>query len=136
MDGFEALTAIKNDPRTATIPVMMYTSQEGELYFSQARALGAMGVLPKQTKPADVSRGALRTAAPAGRAPARRAKSPPCGSLRCPNRGLPVPDGEPPSGQISAHRPAELPDPRDARPARSDAARSRHRAATFCRPVA
>ncbi len=56
MDGFQALTAIKNDPRTATIPIMMYTSQEGELYLSQARALGALGVLPKQTKPADVSR--------------------------------------------------------------------------------
>jgi len=55
MDGFEALSVIKNDPRTATIPVMMYTSQEGELYLSQARALGAMGVLPKQTRPADVS---------------------------------------------------------------------------------
>jgi CheY-like chemotaxis protein len=56
MDGFQALSVIKNDPRTATIPVMMYTSQEGELYLSQARALGAMGVLPKQTRPADVSR--------------------------------------------------------------------------------
>jgi CheY-like chemotaxis protein len=56
MDGFQALTAIKNDPRTATIPIMMYTSQEGELYLSQARALGALGVLPKQIKPADVSR--------------------------------------------------------------------------------
>ena len=56
MDGFQALSVIKNDPRTATIPVMMYTSQEGELYLSQARALGAMGVLPKQIRPADVSR--------------------------------------------------------------------------------
>jgi len=56
MDGFQALTAIKNDPRTAMIPIMMYTSQEGELYLSQARALGALGVLPKQTKPVDVSR--------------------------------------------------------------------------------
>jgi len=56
MDGFQALTAIKNDPRTAMIPIMMYTSQEGELYLSQARALGALGVLPKQTKPMDVSR--------------------------------------------------------------------------------
>jgi len=55
MDGFQALAAIKTNPRTATIPVMMYTSQEGELYLSQARALGAMGVLPKQTRPADVS---------------------------------------------------------------------------------
>jgi hypothetical protein len=34
---------------------MMYTSQEGELYLSQARALGAIGVLPKQIKHADVS---------------------------------------------------------------------------------
>ncbi len=56
MDGFQAVQAIKNDPRTATIPILMYTSQEGELYLSQARALGALGVLPKQTKPADVSK--------------------------------------------------------------------------------
>ena len=56
MDGFQALSAIKNDPRTAAIPVMMYTSQEGELYVDQARALGAVGVLPKQTRPDDVSR--------------------------------------------------------------------------------
>lgn len=56
MDGFQALTAIKNDPRTATIPIMMYTSQEGELYVGQARALGAMGVLPKQVRPVDVSK--------------------------------------------------------------------------------
>jgi CheY-like chemotaxis protein len=56
MDGFQAVQAIKNNPRTATIPIMMYTSQEGELYLSQARALGAIGVLPKQIKPADVSK--------------------------------------------------------------------------------
>jgi hypothetical protein len=34
----------------------MYTSQEGELYVSQARALGAVGVLSKQVKTTDVSR--------------------------------------------------------------------------------
>src|ERR1700734_55283 len=55
MDGLQAVQAIKNNPRTATIPIMMYTSQEGELYLSQARALGAIGVLPKQIKHADVS---------------------------------------------------------------------------------
>jgi CheY-like chemotaxis protein len=48
--------AIKSNPRTATIPILMYTSQEGELYVGQARALGAMGVLPKQVAPADVSK--------------------------------------------------------------------------------
>jgi CheY-like chemotaxis protein len=56
MDGLQAVKAIKNDPRTATIPIMMYTSQEGELYLGQARALGAVGVLPKQIKPTDVSK--------------------------------------------------------------------------------
>ena len=56
MDGFQALQSIKSNPRTAMIPIMMYTSQEGELYLGQARALGAIGVLPKQIKPADVSR--------------------------------------------------------------------------------
>lgn len=56
MDGFQAVQAIKADAHTATIPLMMYTSQEGELYVSQARALGAVGVLPKTVRPVDVSR--------------------------------------------------------------------------------
>lgn len=56
MDGFQAVQIIKNNPRTATIPIMMYTSQEGELYVGQARALGAIGVLPKQIQPTDVSK--------------------------------------------------------------------------------
>ncbi|MGI9202801.1 MAG: response regulator [Woeseiaceae bacterium] len=56
MDGFEAVSAIKNNPDTATIPIMMYTSQEGELYVGQARALGAVGVLPKQIEPVEVSK--------------------------------------------------------------------------------
>ncbi len=56
MDGLQAVKLIKGDPRTATIPILMYTSQEGELYLSQARALGAVGVLPKQTRPGDVTK--------------------------------------------------------------------------------
>lgn len=56
MDGFQAVQAIKGNPDTATIPVMMYTSQEGDLYISQARALGAVGVLPKTVKQSEVSR--------------------------------------------------------------------------------
>jgi CheY-like chemotaxis protein len=56
MDGFQAVLAIKSNPLTAMIPIMMYTSQEGELYVGQARALGALGVLPKQVRPVDVSK--------------------------------------------------------------------------------
>lgn len=51
MDGFQAIRAIKNDPKTASVPIMMYTSKEGEVYMNQARALGAVDVLPKQLKP-------------------------------------------------------------------------------------
>jgi CheY-like chemotaxis protein len=56
MDGLQAVQVIKSNPSTAMIPIMMYTSQEGELYVGQARALGAMGVLPKQVRPVDVSK--------------------------------------------------------------------------------
>jgi CheY-like chemotaxis protein len=56
MDGLQAVKTIKSNALTATIPIMMYTSQEGELYVGQARALGAMGVLPKQVRPVDVSK--------------------------------------------------------------------------------
>jgi len=55
MDGLQAVEAIKKNPETATIPIMMYTSQAGELYVGQARALGAVGVLPKQIKPVQLS---------------------------------------------------------------------------------
>ncbi len=54
MDGFEAVKAIKSNPETATIPVMMYTSKGGDLYVGQARALGAVGVLPKTVAPVEL----------------------------------------------------------------------------------
>jgi len=54
MDGLQAVEAIKSNPQTATIPIMMYTSKEGDLYVSQARALGAVGILPKQVEPAEL----------------------------------------------------------------------------------
>jgi len=56
MDGLQAVQRIKTDTATASIPVMMYTSQEGELYVGQARALGAVGVLPKTVRPVDVTK--------------------------------------------------------------------------------
>ena len=56
MDGFEAVSAIKKNPRTATIPIMMYTSKKGDVYVGQARALGAVGVLPKEVEPVEVSK--------------------------------------------------------------------------------
>jgi CheY-like chemotaxis protein len=56
MDGLQAVQILKADPATAPIPVVMYTSQEGELYVGQAKAMGAVGVLPKTVKPIDVTK--------------------------------------------------------------------------------
>jgi len=47
MDGLETIKLIKSNPLTATIPVLMYTAKQGEVYVGQARALGAVDVLPK-----------------------------------------------------------------------------------------
>ncbi len=47
MDGLQAVVAIKKNPDTAQIPIVMYTSKDGDLYMGQARALGAVGVLSK-----------------------------------------------------------------------------------------
>jgi CheY-like chemotaxis protein len=56
MDGLQAVQILKADPATAPIPIVMYTSQEGELYVGQAKAMGAVGVLPKTVKPIDVTK--------------------------------------------------------------------------------
>lgn len=55
MDGLQAVREIKNDDTTAHIPVYMYTSMEGISYETEAKAVGAVGVLPKQVKPQDLS---------------------------------------------------------------------------------
>ena len=57
MDGFRALQIIKSHPETATIPVIMYTSKSGDVYTGQARALGALDVVSKDTiNAADLSK--------------------------------------------------------------------------------
>ena len=56
MDGLAAVHAIKQNPATAAIPILMYTSQDTELYAGEARARGAAGVLAKQLAPLDVSK--------------------------------------------------------------------------------
>ncbi len=54
MDGLQAVSIIKDDPRTAMIPIVMYTSREGEVYVGQARALGAVDVLPKEVEAGEI----------------------------------------------------------------------------------
>lgn len=48
MDGLEALKIIKANPTTAMIPVIMYTSQSGDVYVGRAHALGALDILSKE----------------------------------------------------------------------------------------
>lgn len=75
MDGFEALQAIKRDAHTASIPVVMYTSREGEAYMGQAKALGAAAVLSKPIRPIQLGKilEQLNLMTPAGHGDAARA---------------------------------------------------------------
>lgn len=55
MDGFETLAALKANARTAAIPVVMYTSREGDAYMGQALVQGAFGVLQKPVNPQELA---------------------------------------------------------------------------------
>lgn len=102
MDGLQAVSLIKNNPNTATIPVMMYTSKEGEVYVSEARALGAVGVLPKQVQH-DVLFGMLLKL---GLVRDRREKQrPEAGDTESESRSKDLaarPDSDPPGFEVSA----------------------------------
>lgn len=55
MDGFQAVKAIKSNRATAAIPIVMYTSTQGGVYFGQARALGAADVISKPASAEDLT---------------------------------------------------------------------------------
>jgi len=55
-DGFDALQAIKSDPQTSSIPVVICSSSEGEDFNAQARARGAADVLQKPPSPQQLAR--------------------------------------------------------------------------------
>ncbi|MBX6420009.1 MAG: response regulator [Nevskia sp.] len=46
-DGFEALRELQRNPRTAGLPVVLCSSNEGDEFVRRARAAGAAEVLPK-----------------------------------------------------------------------------------------
>lgn len=54
MDGFDAVKELKSNPATAAIPIVMYTSTQGGMYFGQARALGAADVINKPATAEDL----------------------------------------------------------------------------------
>jgi CheY-like chemotaxis protein len=47
MNGLEAIQAIHSDPRTASVPVVMYTAQNDENYLREAMATGAVDLISK-----------------------------------------------------------------------------------------
>jgi CheY-like chemotaxis protein len=47
LNGLETVEKIKNNPDTAVIPVIMYTSQEGEEYQKNVKSHGVLDILPK-----------------------------------------------------------------------------------------
>src|SRR5690625_7362073 len=57
LDGFRALQIIKSHPVTADLPVIMYNSKSGDLYASEARALGGLASLNKDNGDAEQLKG-------------------------------------------------------------------------------
>jgi CheY-like chemotaxis protein len=99
MDGLQAVREIKANPDLNSIPIMMYTSQEGEIYGGQARASGAVGVLPKSIRPIDVTKALYQLQM----LPERRDGEP---------SGLQSMNGEPTGADERAAAPAQSTDPR------------------------
>jgi len=53
-EGYSALKSLRAETGSADIPVVMFTSKKNEVYFGQARALGAADLLGKPPTPADL----------------------------------------------------------------------------------
>ncbi len=51
MDGFDTVKAIKADPEKSSIPIVMHTTKQGDIYLGQAKALGAVDILTKPASP-------------------------------------------------------------------------------------
>ncbi|NVK21947.1 MAG: response regulator [Kangiellaceae bacterium] len=47
-DGIETIKELKADPELQSIPIMMFTARSGDDYLREVKALGAIGVLPKE----------------------------------------------------------------------------------------
>ena len=56
MDGFQATEEIKQRPDRSGIPIIMCTSKEDPDYIEQARAHGALDILPKPATSEALSR--------------------------------------------------------------------------------
>lgn len=114
MDGFAAVKAIKADAATAAIPIIMYTSREGEVYFGQARALGAADVLAKPASAVDLQRVLERLherglmGEPRADEPSPRLAEAPLAALAAePEIPLPLPASPPLTAQMPAAAPAQ-----------------------------
>ena len=121
MDGFETLAALKADARTAVIPVVMYTSKEGDAYMGRALVLGAYGVLQKPVDSMELEKMLQRvdrlrkpvpgaTANPPGVMPPRPSAAV-TGVIQVPpefrNRTMPVSPSSPAVSMANRTRPAD-----------------------------
>lgn len=59
-DGFETIKELKESSKTDDIPVMMFTARSGEEYHQEVKALGAVGVLPKELSSEEVEEALLK----------------------------------------------------------------------------
>ncbi len=55
LNGLETVEKIKTNPQTAVIPVVMYTSQDGDEYQKNVISHGVLDILPKPASPDNLS---------------------------------------------------------------------------------
>lgn len=53
-DGFQTIQELKDRDQTQNIPVVMFTARSGDQYVQDAKALGAVGILPKELTPEEI----------------------------------------------------------------------------------
>ncbi len=83
MDGFAAVRMIKSDPATEHIPIVMYTSRDGEMYVGQAQALGAADILSKPATQGDLRATLQRLSAAAAARPKAQPQQPSTQARSC-----------------------------------------------------
>lgn len=66
MDGFDVLEALKKDPRSKSIPVIVVSAASAGANVQRARALGADDFLPKSTPPDELLARIRKALGPAG----------------------------------------------------------------------
>lgn len=97
-EGYSALKSLRAEADSSDIPVVMFTSKKNEVYFGQARALGAADLLGKPPTPGDLDFIINKLAERKAKQERQTEDTEPAESLKAPSRTGPAGAAEVASG--------------------------------------